>query len=462
MTADEVYLMTVETVVFGNIIDDQQRRQLEESGSELSIAYKWRDSPSLESVTHNSTIVIVDLDDPRFASAEFLVSLATAGEKIRLIGKVDNPDLESTKRFARMGVSEVLTSKECLVRLQSMLDEIEKVVEDDEAGSSNYSTHALIGTSSQTNEIREMIKTLSEVDFPSALLLGETGTGKSLVSKILHHYGLRSKHNFVEVNCSAIQDELFESELFGHVKGAFTDAKNDKTGLFEFAQDGTLFLDEVGNLSPSAQGKLLKILDDKKLRRVGAVEDKDINVRVIAATNIDLEDAVKKGIFREDLFFRLNLLTITIPPVRERREDIPDLIDYYMGYFCTNYCKPDLTISKEVMEVLVQHSWPGNIRELCNVVERAVLLTKNSRIGLRDINIAVKDSRISPADRRKMSIDLPPQGISLREIEHNVIKQVLNMFDWNKSEAARYLSISRARLRRMIEAAGLEQNRRQT
>ena len=449
-------------VIYGNIVPPSARERLlaDQAGDHR---LDWREDDRLFEPSSGCTAVFVDLDDPRFAAPEFLVSLATAGTGVKVVGKSDHPTLEETLRVSKLGVAEVLTSEQCLERLRRLLAEAEEISVDADttvAPSARYDLEALIGSSRQMAEIRKTVKVLSTVDFPTALILGETGTGKSLVCRVLHHTGLRAANNLVEVNCSAIPDELFESELFGHVRGAFTDAHAEKTGLFEYAQDGTLFLDEVGNLSASAQAKLLKVLEDRKLRKVGGVEEKDISVRVIAATNVDLHQAITDGRFREDLYFRLNLLTIEIPPLRERPEDIPDLIDYYLRYYAALYRKGDVTFSRDAVELLQAHSWPGNIRELCNVIERAVLLTRKEVIGTVDIRAALKRGRVTAAERQHIVIDLPAQGLPLDTVEQQVVKYVLDMFNWNKTETARFLHISRPRLRRIIQAAGLERNRR--
>lgn len=453
--------MSGQTVVYGNIIDEKRRSEIKDRFAKNADTLTWYSDLTLFDTSGDPMTVFVDLDNPLYADADFLLSVATAGEKVKIIGKAKSPSLDDAMRVAKLGVAEILTEDQCLDRLHALLKEVEEAPIRAKSSASRFNTQALIGCSPQINEIRKTIKLLEDVDFPSALILGDTGTGKSLISKILHNAGVRADHNLVEVNCSAIPDELFESELFGHVRGAFTDAKSDKAGLFEYAENGTLFLDEVGNLSASAQAKLLKILEDKKLRKVGTVDEKDINVRVVAATNLDLERAIQQGTFRSDLFYRLNLLTIKIPPLQERPEDIPELIDYYLGFYATNYGKPGLAITDEAITTMQQFDWPGNVRQLCNVIERAVLLTKGSSIGIEDISIALRTGRVTAADRRQITVDFPAQGISLDEIEQTIVKQILNMCDWNKSETARLLRISRPRLRRIIDSAGLEQNRRQ-
>ncbi len=447
-------------VIYGEAVDKSQRAHLLNGRGAEAVA--WSDDAEPFAPSEDSTTVFVDLDDPRFCRSDFLISLATAGEGVRIVGVSKDPSVDTALKVAKLGVSQMITPDECVDRIDKLLAELEGQANQPgpDKESSFDSSQALIGVSPQIDSIRQTIAVLSDVDFPSALILGETGTGKSLICRILHNAGVRSKHNLVEVNCSAIPDELFESELFGHTRGAFTDAKSDKAGLFEYAEGGTLFLDEIGNLSNSAQAKLLKILEDKKLRPVGSVVDKDIDTRVVAATNLHLEEAIRDGGFREDLFFRLNLLTIEIPPLRERPEDIPDLAEYYLGYYSTNYGKPGIEISRQTMSRLCSYDWPGNVRQLCNVIERAVLLNRSGRIGVDDIGVVLKDSRLTAVERQQLVIELPPQGITLAEIEVQVVKQVLNACDWNKTETARFLGISRPRLRRIIDNAGLERDRR--
>lgn len=446
-------------IIYGQPIGPQDRKRLKDRASGNGHLI-WMVGQELFEPSGEDSLVVVDLDAPELADPQFLLSLATAGKTVKVVGKSDNFDNNEAIRVSKLGVSEILTGEQCLKRLSDFLDRLATGSNSLGKSVTRFDTQALIGRSPAIDEIRGTIKLLSDVDFPSALILGETGTGKSLISKILHNAGVRSDHNLVEVNCSAIPDELFESELFGHVKGAFTDAKGDKAGLFEYSQGGTLFLDEVGNLSSPAQGKLLKILEDKKLRKVGSVDETDIDVRVVAATNLDLKSAIKAKTFREDLYFRLNLMTIFIPPLRERAEDIPEILEYYLGYYCNNYGKPGLTIDPLTVNRLCQYAWPGNIRELCNVVERAVLLNQTGTITEKDISIALRTARIDISERRQIIIDVPPQGITLQKVEESVVKHVLNMCSWNKSEAARFLNISRPRLRRIIEGAGLEQNKR--
>ena len=453
--------MSTRTIVYGNVFDPDKREKLDQDQTDKPVEIFFRGEPTLNGIEGPLT-VFIDLDDPTFNNPDFIVSLATAGQQLKLIGKAAEPDLDQSIKVAKMGVAEVLTADQCLDRLHQFMKQLEMPdpAPPKENAELQYGLKSLVGASRQMKEIRHTIETLGTVDFPSALILGETGTGKSLLSRVLHHTGVRANHNLVEVNCSAIPDELFESELFGHIKGAFTDAKAGKTGLFEYADNGTLFLDEIGNLSHSAQAKLLKILEDKKLRKVGAIDELEISVRVVAATNTDLEKAIADGRFRQDLYYRINLLSLELPPLRTRPKDIETLARHYLKYFATIYSKAASDLDSGACEVLLAHAWPGNVRELCNVIERAVLLSAGEVLDATAITTAITRGRITTAERKEFRIELPAHGCALDEIQGQIVRHVLNMFDWNKSEAARYLQVSRPRLRRIIEASGIEQDRR--
>lgn len=402
----------------------------------------------------------VDLEKEEFNKPEFLILLAKSCDKLRIVGIAESPSSEEMTRVAEMGVAEIINRAQCLTRIEAFVNQGKKNLEMQEpAATDTFSSASLIGHSPKIVEIKKMVEHLREVDYPNAIIFGETGTGKDLLAKVLHYSGVRKDRNFIEVNCSAIPDELFESEIFGHKKGAFTDAKNDKTGLFEFASDGTIFLDEIGNLTMPAQAKLLKILESRKLRALGAVEETDINVRVLAATNINLEQAVNQHRFREDLLFRLNLIAIHLPPLRERKEDIPDLANYNFNFYRALYNRPNFRINEDAIEALQNHSWPGNIRELRNVMERAILLATSNEIAQRQITDAIKNGRVTARERKKIMIEIPDQGITLKAIERQIVAEILNMVGWNRTQAAQLLGISRARLRRIMDENGLVDKR---
>jgi len=402
----------------------------------------------------------VDLENKELADPNFIRQLSSSFDKLRVVGIAEAVTDDETIEIAKMGVSEILTPEQYQQRVSAYSEMPKETIKPVSTAGSQFTVASIIGNSPKIMAIKQIVDNLSDVDYPNAILFGDTGTGKDLLAKVMHYTGVRRDKHFTEVNCSAIPDELFESELFGHTKGAFTGAKSNKTGLFEFADNGTIFLDEIGNLSMSAQAKLLKILENRKLRPLGSVAEKDINVRVIAATNVDLEEAVRQNRFREDLLFRLNLIAIHLPPLRERKEDIPELALFNFDFYRTLYNKPDLIITDTALKKLANHNWPGNVRELRNVIERTILLCDGKKIGAANINTAIRNGRVNIKERRSIVIEIPEQGVTLKAIERQVIGEILNLVDWNRSEAARILGISRARLRRIMEDNNLKENRR--
>lgn len=276
------------------------------------------------------------------------------------------------------------------------------------------------------------------------LVTGETGTGKELLARALHYGGPRAAAPFVELNCAALPAPLIESELFGHERGAFTDAKTAKPGLFEVAQGGTMFLDEVDHLVSELQGKVLRALDQKSVRRLGATASRTFDVRIVAATNADLAAAVRAGRFREDLFYRLNVVALELPPLRERGEDVLLLADFFLRKFSLQYQLPQPTITPEVRRALLAHRWPGNVRELRNAIERAVLLSPSGTFALAELNAA------STGTSRPEAGPLPFPA-TIAEILRAAARAMVEQAGGNRSEAARRLGISRSRLQRLLE-----------
>ena len=274
------------------------------------------------------------------------------------------------------------------------------------------------------------------------LITGETGTGKELLARALHYGGPRATAPFVEINCAALPAPLLESELFGHERGAFTDAKTAKPGLFEVAHGGTMFLDEVDHLAPELQGKLLRALDQKTVRRLGATATRTMDVRIVAATNSDLPAAVHACRFREDLFYRLNVITLELPPLRQRGDDVILLAEFFLRKFGAQYKLPQVSLTPEVRRALLAHAWPGNIRELRNAIERAVLLSSPGTVALAELT-----HRPSPPP----GAGPLPFPAPLAEIQRAAARAMLDAAGGNRSEAARRLGISRSRLQRLLE-----------
>ena len=281
----------------------------------------------------------------------------------------------------------------------------------------------------------------------TVLVKGETGTGKELLARALHYGGPRAAAPFVELNCAALPAPLLESELFGHERGAFTDAKTAKPGLFEVAQGGTMFLDEVNHLAPELQSKLLRALDQKSVRRLGATVTRTFDVRIVAATNADLAGAVQAGTFREDLYYRLNVVALELPPLRERGDDVMLLAAFFLKKFSAQYQLPEPVITPEVRRALLGHSWPGNVRELRNAIERAVLLSPPGTLAL---------SELAPRRPLTAHAGILPFPATIAEIQRAAARAMVEQVGGNRSEAARRLGISRSRLQRLLEGKAEE------
>jgi DNA-binding NtrC family response regulator len=301
-----------------------------------------------------------------------------------------------------------------------------------------------IGESPAIERVREMIERVSSTD-ANVLILGENGTGKEVVARAIHRRSTRSNKVFISVDLGSISESLFESELFGHVKGAFTDAKQDKPGRFEIASDGTIFLDEIGNLSLSLQSKLLTVLQQRKIQRVGSNAEIPVDFRLICATNMPLNDMIYEKTFRQDLLYRMNTVEIRVPPLRERADDIPLLVDYFLQRYAVKYKRTGMRVEKSVINKLKKYGWPGNIRELQHAIERAVILNDGKVIQSAELLIS-GISTIPKKDQHSLTLD---------EMEKQFIQQSLNDHEGNVSNTARTLGMTRTALYRRMKKHGL-------
>ena len=306
----------------------------------------------------------------------------------------------------------------------------------------------LIGDSEVMRRMRRLAEEIARSDV-TVLIEGESGTGKELVARLIHQESPRAGRPFIFVNCAALPEQLVEAELFGHRKGAFTDARSDKPGRFQLADGGTLFLDEIGDLSPKGQGDLLRVLEDGAFRMVGGTELVRVDVRVVAATNKNLQEAVAAGRFREDLYYRLHVIPIAVPPLRERADDVPLLIEEFLVRFCAKHRRRIKRLTPEALRLCQRYAWPGNVRQLRNVVERLVVTAPGALIAPEDLPEALREQD-SPAS----ALVLRP-GISLAEAERCVIEQTLRRVTSNRAQAARVLGISRRTLQYKLKAYGL-------
>jgi len=311
-----------------------------------------------------------------------------------------------------------------------------------------FSTHKIIGNSLPLQEVIKFIEKIADTD-STILVTGESGTGKELVAKTIHYNSPRARSTFVPLNCAAIPKDILESELFGHEKGAFTGAVSTRIGRFELANNGTLFLDEIGELAPSLQVKLLRVLQEKEFERVGGIKTIKVDVRIIAATNRDLEKAVKEGTFREDLYYRLNVIPLHLPPLRKMKEDVPLLIEHFIIEISKRKKKEPPKISHETMSYLANYRWPGNVRELENLIERLIILKEGDYITPDELPERFLENRHMPKVVTKSKL-LSSEGVDLNivldEIENNMIIQALEMSKGVKSKAASLLGLNRTTL----------------
>ena len=321
----------------------------------------------------------------------------------------------------------------------------------DEAGRAPTRPADLVGDSDAMRRVHDLIQRLADSDV-SVLLTGESGTGKELVARALHAQGRRAHGPFVAVNCAAVPEPLLESELFGHVRGAFTDAREARTGLFQQAHGGSIFLDEIGDMPLALQPKLLRVLQERTVRPVGGSQEIPVDVRIVAATNRDLEDAIEERRFREDLYFRINVVQLPLPPLRARGGDVLLLAQHFTSRYASRAGKKVLGISPQAAERMLAYSWPGNVRELQNCIERAVALTRYDDIAVEDLPEKIRDYQRSHV---LVTSDDPSELVPMEEVERRYILRVMEAVQGNKTAAARVLGYDRKRLYRKLEKLGL-------
>src|SRR6187551_462354 len=317
-----------------------------------------------------------------------------------------------------------------------------------------YDFERIVGASGALQSVLSIVKKVAKSN-TTVLIRGETGTGKELIAGATHHNSLRAGRNFVKVNCAALQENLLESELFGHEKGAFTGADKQRIGRFEQADGGTLFLDEIGDMSPNTQAKILRVLQEHEFERLGGTRTIKVDVRLIAATNRDLSAMVATSQFREDLYYRLNVVTIEMPPLRERKEDIASLANFFIRRFAGELKKKIQGVEPDALKLLMRYHWPGNIRELENAIERAMLLADGSHISSDDLRLGETASVTSPRDGASV-VKIPPTGIALEEVERLALIEALKMSNWVQKDAAELLSISPRVMNYKIKTLGID------
>ncbi len=443
-------------------------------------------------------MVLLDISLPGIDGLEVLRRLKAQEPSVTVVMVTATDDLKTAVEAMRLGAFDYVAKPFDLDRLrvvvQNALDRHELRQEVElyrKESAKKYGFHRIIGPSRALKEVVEIARKVARSEAATVLLQGESGTGKDLLAQAIHYEGSRAARPFIPINCTALPEELLESELMGHEKGAFTDAKAAKKGLFEVADGGTIFLDEIGDMKPGLQAKLLRFIDNKVFRRVGGHRDISVDVRIIAATNRNLAELVKSGAFREDLYFRLNVIPILIPPLRERREDIIPIAEHYLSEFAREFKRPVCGFTETTKARMANYDWPGNVRELKNVIERSIILGEDADVDAGgaasqrpphggpvrpDASFADPEEpplsgdhpgsmaegaagEVSPPggngkESQSTRFTLPPAGIVLEDVEREFIRQALETTGWSQTRAARYLGLSRDALRYRMKKFG--------
>jgi two-component system NtrC family response regulator len=403
-------------------------------------------------------LVISDIRMPGLSGLEMLgrikaVSPDTPVILITAFGTVSDA-VDAMKLGAADYVLKPVNPDELKLNVQRALEHQQLVVENRylrDFADTTFRFENIVGASKKMRDIFDVSVQVSRRD-STVLLTGESGTGKELLAKALHQNSLRASKPFITVNCGAIPENLIESELFGHRKGSFTGALADRTGKFESANQGTVFLDEIGELPINLQVRLLRVIQEREIDKIGFPKPIPINVRIIAATNRNLRTQIEDGQFREDLFYRLSVVTIELPPLRERRDDIPLLLQHFLKKHCARYQLTAPHLAEDALDVLTRYEWPGNVRELENAIESLVVLGKSDVIRSEDLPAHIRNARSRVS---AISLKLPDEGISLEDIEKEIIVQALEKHQGNQTRTARYLNISRKTLIYRMEKFGL-------
>lgn len=453
--------MYVEKVL---VIDDEAstRRLIEQTLKnqryEMLLASSGDDG--LKIVTEeNPDIILLDIQLPGMNGIEVLQKIKEINKDTVVIMATAMDDLKVAVKAMRLGAYDYINKP---FHIDDLILTVNKAMETSrlrrevatlkEERSREFGIEEIIGVSSHIQGILSLVKKISESEASTILIQGESGTGKELIAKALHYESARREKPFMAINCSAVPENLLESELMGHERGAFTDAKTLRKGIFELGDGGTVFLDEIGDMPLQMQTKLLRILEERSFRRVGGAKDIMVDVRVVSATNRDLAKGVEEGTFRKDLYYRLQVIPIHIKPLRERRDDIIPLVKHFINHFNQKFRKNVKSISHDVEKLMLDYSWPGNVRELKNVIERVMLLGEGNILNSEHLPA---EMTTKPGDGTgNVLFKLPPEGISIETLEKELLRQALEITSYNQTKAAKKLDIGVDALRYRMKKFG--------
>jgi two-component system response regulator AtoC len=451
------------------ILGDAVAVYLERNGYATAVARSGEDALRLLGEV-GPDVAVVDVRLPGMDGVEVLRRMRESSPATEVVMMTAHGSVASAVEAMKLGAFDYLTKPLDLDELRVVVDKaLEHLrlrrelsyfkAREEQAGR----LAEIIGESPPMRELKRQLARIAALepagggDAPTVLILGETGVGKEMAARALHALSPRSNGPFIDINCAAIPASLLEAELFGYERGAYTDARSAKAGLFEAADGGTLFLDEIGHVDPAIQVKLLKAIEDKSVRRLGSLRSKAFNVRIVAATNRDLEAGVAEGTFRADLYYRIKALTLTVPPLRERQGDVPLLARHFQERSTRQYGLPPKALTPEALAALAAYAWPGNVRELAHVVERAVLLHGDEALRPEHLGLPVARERplVIVKPEGGVQVDFSAGGIALDEVERQLITEALQATGWNRGRAAQLLGITKETLRYRIERHGL-------
>jgi two-component system nitrogen regulation response regulator NtrX len=409
----------------------------------------------------NPDLVLLDIWMPGIDGLETLQRAKEQWPELLVVMMSGHGTIETAVKALKMGaydfIEKPLALEKVLLCVQNALKMGQLLEENRNLKARIAKDYEMIGESPPIAELKQQISIAAPTN-GWVLITGENGTGKELVARAIHNLSNRREKPFVEVNCAAIPEDLIESELFGHEKGSFTGATTQRKGKFDLANEGTLFLDEIGDMSLKTQAKVLRILQERKFERVGGTRTIEVDVRVIAATNKNLEEEMQKGSFREDLFYRLNVLPFHVPSLRERREDIAPLVKHFLAHFSRQESREDKTMAPDAMKVLQNYSWPGNVRELKNLIERLVIMTPGNKIRLEDLpaNLTSKQNSSFSSGLAGSALNAGNFREAKEEFEREYILRKLQENEWNISRTAEDIDLERSNLHRKIKTHGIE------
>jgi len=434
------------------------RQVLGSEGYEVITASRAQEAISLFQAGPAFDAILADLKMPGMDGLQLFRQLLTLDPMVQFIIMTAHGTIESSVEAMKEGVYDYLvkplnTDELSLILGKAIRERLQRVeltsLRAEVAG--RYGFHNIVGQSLPLRNLFDMVKAVAPTD-ATILMTGETGTGKELLAKAIHFISSRGQGPLVSINCAALSESLLESELFGHVKGAFTGAVSNRIGRLEAAEQGTLFLDEISQMSPALQAKLLRFLQERTFEPVGSTTTRTVNTRIIAASNRDMEKEVNDQRFLPDLYYRLQVIQLTIPPLRERKEDIPLLAVHFLEEAATEHKRPIREIGNEVIEALKTYSWPGNVRELKNLIDRLMILGKEPQVNMNELPPQIfEQSSLAKSQSNGLLMELPTEGVTLQEVQIELICKTLQLYDNNRTFAAKALGISRKSLWERIE-----------